>query len=86
MTFAYSIFEDELADPGSGMNRQRDRAGVIHLQKLVVGDPRMHETGGDVDQQTQAGEAASPLQSPANIIRECYPLHCHPHGRLTRKH
>ncbi len=80
------ILKDELADLGAGVDGEGDGAGVIHLQELMIRYPGVHEAGGDVNQKTQAGEAASPFQAAADIVRKRDLLHGHAHGRLAREH
>ena len=69
MSVADTFFEDDLADAGAGMDRERHRAGVVHLQHLLsVFDTGLHEVGGHVHHQADTSEAAPALYPAADVV------------------
>ncbi len=68
MTVAFLKYE--LADRDAGMQGQGRMPQIHDFQNLVVGDARMHETGGNVNSQPKTGKPASPFEPAGDIIGE----------------
>lgn len=60
---ALAILKDKLAYTGAGIERHWGVAEVNNLQDLPVADSRLHEAGGDMHGQPEAGKATSAFQS-----------------------
>lgn len=63
------LHENELADAGSGDELKWVTRGVEDLKNLAIVDTRLHETGSNVHEQSQASETRAPLWRSAKQVR-----------------
>jgi hypothetical protein len=65
---AVAALKNHLANPRTGIQRQRRMPEIHYFQDLMVGDARVHEAGSNMDSQPKPGKSAPPFKPAGDII------------------